>query len=516
MQYSPGMGKLRVIAISGLLAAMGCAASDGSTDGAELGPPEVAALSTYQASIGTLVEVYGSNFPSRGTADAMLLFRGSFDAEGGSSYPVDEAFPTTRVDGGTLRWDGFGPYRVPFGPGDEIGTFHGQVFVRTVSEDGEIAMDGEPMDISFRVTPSILVHELQPVTASCGGPVQRGLGGAAYRVRVQAIGFEPTSFTYTISAPAVAGFEPVSVRHPATGPFDTVGEYGDFTMPQVPSNMLAYGAVLTIQATNSEGGLHQSNFAIGVHRPLEVYYNGNVGVAEIMAPTPVSACIPGGEAGRDVEYNESTSETRSRAYSLSWNESWLSSHTVSSSTSRTVGLSETNGVGFATTDGEAFRWSMGGEVGGTVGISELISLGVKANFGVENETSRTVENSRERETGLSSSETTTDTESATDTVGGGSEESFSWEVSSTESIARGFGGRVIAGTYGVFYRQTLRLIRRAVLVTYNQCGAAEVVGEVDFTDWAWSPDLALGSSCPPLPQSNLPEAECIISPCSGE
>ena len=516
MQYCRGMGKLRAIAIIGLLGALGCAAGGEDDTTGELLPPEVAALSTYQAPIGTLIEVYGSHFPSRSDAQTMLVFRGTFDAEDGTSHPVNEAFETTRLDGGTLRWDDFGPYRVPFGPGDRIGTFHGQVMAQTVGPDGEVLMEGEPLDISFRVQPSIMVHELQPVTASCGGPVKRGLGGAAYRVRVQALGFEPTSFTYTIAAPAVADFEPVSVRHAATGRFDTVGEYGDFIMPQVPSNLLAYGAVLTIQATDGDGALHQSSFAIGVHRPLEVYYNGNVGVAEIFAPTPVSACIPGGETGRDVEYNESMSETRSRAYTLSWNESWLSSHTVSSSTSSTVGLSETNGVGFATTDGEAFRWSMGGEVGGTIGISELVSLGVKANFGIENETSRTVENSRERETGLTRSETTTDTESATDTVGGGTGESFSWEVSSTEAIARGFGGRVLPQTYGVFYRQTLRLLRRAVLVTYNQCGAAEVVGEVDFTDWAWSPDLALGSSCPPLPESNLPEAECIISPCSGE
>ena len=516
------MGKLRVqvrilvgVAAAACLAA--CAASEGEGAGAaELRVPHIAALSAYEASIGTLIEVYGEDFADRRTGKTMVVFRGSFDAADGTSFPVDEAFEATFIDSGTVRWTGFGPYRVPFGPGDRIGTFHGEVVAQLVTGDGTVYEDDEPMPVSFEVKPSILVHELQPVTASCGGPITRALGGAPYRMRVQALGFEPETFTYTIAAPAVEGFEPVSIRHVATGPFDSVGEYGDFMMPQVPEEELAYGAVLTVQATDSTGAFHQSAFALGVHRPLEIFYNGNVTVAEILAPTPVSACTPGGEAGRVVTYQESMTETRSRSYTMSWNESWLRSHTVSSSSSSTIGVSESNGVGFATTDGESFRWEVGAEVGGEIGLSQLAKVGFKSHVNVGGERRRDVTNSANRETGLNASETTTDTETAGESVGGGEAEAFSWQVSSSETIGSGFGGNVIAGTYGVFYRQTIRLQRQAVLVTYNQCGAAQVVGEVDFTDWTWSPDLALGTSCPPLPQSNLPPAECIISPCLGE
>ena len=97
-------------------------------------------------------------------------------------------------------------------------------------------------------------------------------------------------------------------------------------------------------------------------------------------------------------------------------------------------------------------------------------------------------------------------------VGGG----FSWQVSSTQSISKTFGGTVIAGTFGVFYRQTIRMMRRAAVVTYNQCGSASVVANVDFADWTWAPDLALGDRCPPLPQSNLPPAQCTLDPCGGQ
>ena len=62
----------------------------------------------------------------------------------------------------------------------------------------------------------------------------------------------------------------------------------------------------------------------------------------------------------------------------------------------------------------------------------------------------------------------------------------------------------------------MRVLRRAAVVTYNQCGSASVVAELDFHDWAWSPDLALSNACPPLPTSNLPDAVCYVPPCGGE
>lgn len=503
------------------LLATGCAYGETDT-GRE--PPipaaHVAALSTYEAGVGTLVEVYGSDFPDREIGDTKLWFRGTFIADDGTRHTIDEEFDTRRVDPGTLRWTTFGPYRVPFGPGNQIGTFDGTVAARIHMKDGTIVDDRQPTPITFTVHPSILVHELQPVTASCGGPVTRALGGAPYRLRVEAVGFEPATFTYALAAPTVPDQEPIIVRHVATGRFDTVGERNDFTFPFVPNGELSYGAILNVEASDATGRTFQTSFAIGVHRPLEVYYNGNVEIGELMAPAPVSGCIPGGEAGRAADYVESESETRTRGYNVSWNESWLNTHTTSESSSVTV--SETNGVGFSTTDHQTFRWELGTEVGyevgGNIGLSELISVGVKGHVNVRGsiggERGHSETSSVNRTEGISRSETTTETDSVS--MGGGESEGFSWSVSSSETISRGFGGHVIAGTYGVFYRQTLRLLRRAALVTYNQCGAPQVVGEVDFTDWTWSPDLALGEQCPPLPRSNLPEAQCIISPCSGE
>jgi len=509
----------RSVFILSLLAAasLGCTSNTGEGPGDVMATaPHVSALSTYEASIGTLVEVYGSDFLGASEGEMFLVFQGTYTTDDGTVTNVDSEFDAVSVNGGTLRWTSFGPYQVPFGQGrDAAGVFEGTVGARAVRDDGMVLDDLEPTPVSFRVKPSLIVRELQPVTANCGAPVQRALGGAGYRVAVEAVGFEPESFTYTISFPTLDR-EPVSVRHAAGGRFDSVGESGDFVFPQVPPQALSYGAILTVQSTSSTGEEFVSAFAIGVHRPLEVYYNGNVGVAEIFAPVPVSSCIPGGVNGRSVSYNESSTETRTRSYSVNWNENWLSSHTVASSSSSTIGLNETNGVGFATTDGESFTWSLGGEINSSFGLSEMVKVGVKATFGVSGTSSNSRTNSQNRTEGLNASETTTDTNSVSESMGGSAGETFSWSVSSAQTVGNGFSGTVIADTFGVFYRQTVRLRRSAALVAYNQCGAAAVVADVEFDDYEFAPDLALGSSCPPLPESNLPQAECLISPCAGE
>lgn len=479
--------------------------------------PHLLALSTYEASVGSVIDAYGSGFVQGDDVVTTIVFRGQFHAgDGTADGAIEIEADAHPVDAGTLRWTSFGPYKNPLSPnGSGVGVFEGTAAARVKLKDGTIVEDSAPSPILFKVLPSILVRGFEPLTASCGGEIKRGLGGASYRLRVEAIGFEPVSFTYNLAHPAIAR-RPVTLRHVASGRFDTMGMRGDFQLPPVPDGMQSYGAILTVQARDRSGAMHQNAFAISVHRPLEVFYNGNIEVAEVLAPVPVSGCIPGGEAGRDVEYNESMEETRTRQYEINWNQSWLSSHTVSSGHMQTIGLSETNGVGFSTTDGRSWNWSLGSEIGGTFGLSELVSVGVKVNGSVGGATTHSTENSATRQRGIEHSTTTTETSEVSMQQGGQQGGGLSWQVSSSQTISRQFGGRVIAKTYGVFYRQALRLLRRAAVVAYNQCGAANLIADVDFQDWTWSPDLALGQSCPPLPASNLPRKACLVPPCNRD
>lgn len=476
----------------------------------------VLALGTYAAPVGSMIEVYGQGFPAPREGRVRLHFAGTFTPSEGAPQPVDLETPARWVDASTLRWTSFGPYQNPFSTdGSAVGTFEGTVGARVLAPDGSTQRSAAaPLDVRFEVEPSILVHELQPITASCAGGVTRALGGAPYRMQVEAVGFEPMTFTYTISAPGLS-LPDVSIRHLATTHDDVIGTDGTLRFPPVPEGRASYSALLTVSARDREGRVRSSSFAIDVHRPIEVFYNGNVQVAEVLAPEPVSACIPGGVNGRNVSYSESQAESRARSYSMNWNESWLSSHTVSQGSSETIGLSETNGVGFSTTDGESFNWSLGTDVSGKIGFDKLVEVGVGTSASQGGATNQSETNTQNRSQGVNESSTTTETESVGRSNGGSQGQAFAWSVSSSEVISRSFGGHVIAGTYGVFYRQTLRLIRRAAVVAYNQCGNAKVVGELDFTDWTWSPDLALGNACPPLPTSNLPSARCDVEPCTG-
>ncbi|MFN7697529.1 MAG: hypothetical protein ACK5U8_06510 [Deltaproteobacteria bacterium] len=95
----------------------------------------------------------------------------------------------------------------------------------------------------------------------------------------------------------------------------------------------------------------------------------------------------------------------------------------------------------------------------------------------------------------------------------GTTETELYSVSTTEASSLSTQSWVWAGQFGVWYRQTTRLVRRGVVVTYDLCGNSAQAGQVRIDDWRWAPDLAVGPSCPP--PSNLPAAECRIEPCGS-
>jgi hypothetical protein len=82
-------------------------------------------------------------------------------------------------------------------------------------------------------------------------------------------------------------------------------------------------------------------------------------------------------------------------------------------------------------------------------------------------------------------------------------------VTSGSSTNLGIAGRVQPGQFGVFYRQTQKLLRIGEIEQLDICGARRVVGEARVTDWSWAPDLAItvNGQCPPAPASNLPSAQ---------
>jgi hypothetical protein len=102
------------------------------------------------------------------------------------------------------------------------------------------------------------------------------------------------------------------------------------------------------------------------------------------------------------------------------------------------------------------------------------------------------------------------------TTGTSAAEEETWVTTSSETVGIGFSGLIPRGRYGIFYRQTTRWVRRAEVRAYDLCGLASHLGELQFNEWTWAPDLAIADDCgsePPPP--NLPAAHCFIDPCGG-
>jgi hypothetical protein len=385
---------------------------------------------------------------------------------------------------------------------------------------------------TFTVLPSILVEDFQPVGAGCAGPAVRGIGGFVYHLGLRAIGFNPVSFTYTVAAPAINA-PVVSMRALATG---NGASFDGVTLPDVPEKTLAYDAVIAVQAMDDHGVTHATAFSIGVHRALEVAYRPNMEIAETFAPEPVSGCQPGGDNGRQLAYNETTTDTRARGVSQRFDSSWTNSHTDTTGRSISTSMNTSHGVTITTTNGQSFAWhqdsmhstsntihdnfNAGGSLFGLVDVgaaggfdhnsSNGQSQGVAGtyNSGTSNGTSDSVD--------YGHAETTT--ESASDSVAETTAQGESHDSSLTQSISqlRGFSGTLIANRYGVFYRQTQRVLRHASVVAFNGCGEALKVADLDMNDWVWAADLAQGSTCTPLPASTLPPAQCIVGPCDSQ
>ncbi len=105
-------------------------------------------------------------------------------------------------------------------------------------------------------------------------------------------------------------------------------------------------------------------------------------------------------------------------------------------------------------------------------------------------------------------------ESETVSEGMSEAESNTWVRSTSLTVGQTLTGRLPPGKVGIFYRQTSRYVRRAEVRAYDLCGLANHVGELQFNEWVWAAELAIGNECqsePPV--SRMPEAQCFVQPC---
>jgi len=201
--------------------------------------------------------------------------------------------------------------------------------------------------------------------------------------------------------------------------------------------------------------------------------------------------IPGGKVGSSVEGEVGTE--------ASYRRGWGSSDTET--VGATGGRTDSSSVSGGTTTGsmssvsEARSRAVGSNWQRTQSYAEANSF----SRAISSLSTRSYQQSVQRSASIAESLGTTDSEL--------------YSVSTTQATSLRTQSWVWATQYGVWYRQTMRLVRTGTVVVYDLCGNSSDAGQVSVDDWRWAPDLAVGESCPP--PSNLPQAACRIEPCGS-
>src|SRR5690606_33583779 len=247
----------------------------------DVGAPTLLAASKSEVSVGQALEFIGQGYLTGKEGHTELHFEGEYVTEDGQTYAVEHRIRPHWGSGSRLVWANVGPFEVPFSPtGNELGTFIGPVTGVNVDLDGSEAW-GEPLPMDLRIGPSVIVRDLQPVTAACEQPAKRLLGGFPYRITVEAVGIEPVNFTYQLlNEPGLEG-RPRVFRQPAEGQVANFGDNGELFLPEVPQGQVFYIAELLITARDAEGRQASNIYAFGVHRPVEYVDWGNPQIAQI-------------------------------------------------------------------------------------------------------------------------------------------------------------------------------------------------------------------------------------------
>lgn len=352
---------------------------------ATVGPPTLAALESTEVTLGETLNFFGRNFLTEDQGRTRLVFEGTYlwtdddgqtvpeRVNGFSIAPIfdGELAEAVQLNGATLeagtqvlRWNRFGPWRVPFSrDGDRPGVFQGTVRVVNVFADGTVVEAPEATEVNLEVKSSIAITMLEPVvdykdggivTPGCDGPALRAHGGLPYIMEVQAVGFQPEFFVYELGG--VNGtHETVTFTHRVDGAVDRLGDPrwaswvdGEIVVfNPVPDEAEFAIASIRVTAIDKDNNSVETALPLSVVRPMRFVHSGKRLLAEYKEPVVVNGPIVGG-IGTSVTYAETHSESRQQAVSVQISESWSRSQGLSNTSSWNRGIAET--VSTSTTD----------------------------------------------------------------------------------------------------------------------------------------------------------------------
>lgn len=319
-----------------------------------------------------------------------------------------------------------------------------------------------PVEVTYNGSYEVAEHyEPQPVSACIPGAIGNT---ATYSETETEVRQQTISISYAETFAQENGISTTQNWEEGYGTTDTISR----TEAEAVTNTTTESSSLTNTQTHTESDTNTFNYSTsnGENWSSSDKVGATVG-AEGEAGIPL---VASGKVSAEARYDRTWARGGNSGEGRNWGKSHTSTDSSSLSESYTLSESNSNTKSFSDTESRA--------------ESRTYNFGASA-----------TEDQRVTQ-GMSEAETNT------------------WTRSESHSTLTSYSGFIPVDRFGVFYRQTIRMVRRAYVVTYDACGVGTPSGQILMNEWNWAPDLALGASCDSeLPPSNLPPAKCHIPPC---
>ncbi len=382
-----------------------------------------------------------------------------------------------------------------------------------VAATGPEAAIGDNEDIVFQEVPADLKYyvaaiRVVAIDAASGGEVEGMLPFNIHR---------PIEIEYTGNFEVAEYYEPEPVTACIPG---AVGNRVTYAETQTQTVQRSARISISNSWTQERGMSDTSNWTEG--------YQNSQTDATSATRGRVSTRNEGSALSRGETHNESESNNFNQSTTDA--ENWNTSHNIGGEVNVTVGASGGASIPLVAEGKVSASTSVTGKYGYTTGQGGATTngrtWGSTNNRGRSNSMSESYTLNNSTSDSRSFNDSTSRTNSRTYSFGGtatvserisegqSEAEDRTWSDSSSSSTLTSFSGFIPVGKFGVFYRQTIRLVRVAQIISYNACGERELMGEMLLNEWKWAPDLAVADNCDAkLPDSNLPPAQCIVPPC---
>jgi len=245
----------------------------------------------------------------------------------------------------------------------------------------------------INIQPSVVIKSLCS-TSNCSSITGNVINNVSNKLEVSTLKIMPIKFVYDIETP----YESYQFVHDFNSPVST--DYLDnIVFKEISNDLSYYIALIKVTVFDVNNNIAETIIPVKVVRPVEVKHFGKHELAEVYDPVPVTGCIPG-TVGSNVQYSESTSETRQNSVSITINNNWsnsfssnesritsegisigetqgtVNSSSMSNSETQTESFSETqsegegNNISFDITEGENWSWSLNESSSSTEGQSQ--------------------------------------------------------------------------------------------------------------------------------------------------